>query len=161
MITGISSRPKSLLVFLNPCGGKKQAPKIYEKIVQPLFTLAEVKVDLITTEYANHARDFLVENGWRNYDGVVCVGGDGTFSEVVNGIIARVVKENNLDMNDSQCTIPLLDLKLGIIPAGSTDTVVYSLHGTGDVLTAAFHIVCGEHTPSYSSRVCDYVSYVI
>ncbi|XP_065210093.1 ceramide kinase [Planococcus citri] len=148
-IDSITNRPKSLLVFLNPCGGKKQAPKIYEKIVQPLFALAEIKVDLITTEYANHARDFLVDNGWKNYDGVVCVGGDGTFSEVVNGIIARIVKENNLDPNDPQCTIPsLLDLKLGIIPAGSTDTVVYSLHGTGDVLTAAFHVLCGDFIKS-------------
>lgn len=110
--------------------------------------MSDINVDLITTEYVNHARHFLVENGWKNYDGVVCVGGDGTFSEVVNGIVDRLAKENNLDTNDPQSTIPFSDVKIGIIPAGSTDTVVYSLHGTSDVQTAAFHVLCGRFSIS-------------
>ena len=41
-----SSRPKHLLVFVNPFGGKKRAPKVFEK-VRPFFDLAGITLDVI------------------------------------------------------------------------------------------------------------------
>ena len=41
-----SPRPKHLLVFVNPYGGKKKAPKVFEK-VRPLFDLANITLDVI------------------------------------------------------------------------------------------------------------------
>ena len=41
------NRPKRLLVFINPIGGRKLGRKIYTEQVQPLFELANIKVDLI------------------------------------------------------------------------------------------------------------------
>ena len=40
-------RPKKLLIFINPVGGRKQANKIYKEKVNPLFTLADIKQDVI------------------------------------------------------------------------------------------------------------------
>ena len=36
---------------------------------------------------------------------------------------------------------------MGVIPAGSTDTVCYSLHGCRDMPTAAIHIILGDRLP--------------
>ena len=41
------NRPKRLLVFINPVGGRKLGRKIYMEQVQPLFELANIKVDII------------------------------------------------------------------------------------------------------------------
>ena len=40
-------RPKSLLVFINPFGGKKKARKVYKDKVSPLFKLAGIDTDNI------------------------------------------------------------------------------------------------------------------
>lgn len=40
-------RPKRLLIFINPVGGKKLAGKIYKEKVQPLFDLANIKTEII------------------------------------------------------------------------------------------------------------------
>lgn len=40
-------RPKRLLVFINPVGGKKLAGKIYREKVQPLFELADINAEVI------------------------------------------------------------------------------------------------------------------
>lgn len=47
-----------------------------------------------------------------------------------------------IDMN----SIPKPSKPLGIIPAGSTDSIAYCLHGTTDIKTCIIHIVLGETT---------------
>lgn len=54
--------------------------------MKPLFDLAGVKCDVVVTERANHARDLLQTIDFERperIDGVVGVGGDGMFSELV------------------------------------------------------------------------------
>lgn len=41
-------RPRSLLVFVNPYGGKRRAPRVYEESVGPLFDLAKIKTHVIS-----------------------------------------------------------------------------------------------------------------
>ena len=41
------NRPKRLLVFINPVGGRKLGRKIYTEQVQPLLELANIKVEII------------------------------------------------------------------------------------------------------------------
>ena len=41
------NRPKKLLVFINPVGGRKQANRIFNEKVHPLFVLADIKQDII------------------------------------------------------------------------------------------------------------------
>lgn len=83
-----------------------------------------------------------------SFDGIACCGGDGTFSELFNGLIYRDIlikhsdEPSKIDINN----IPRPTKPLGIIPAGSTDTIAYCLHGTTDIKTCIIHIVLGQTT---------------
>lgn len=48
------------------------------------------------------------------------------------------------DFNNFDELPKILDTPLGIIPAGSTDTVAYCLNGTCDVCTIVLNIVLGQ-----------------
>lgn len=129
---------------MNPFSGRKRGLEIYEKFVEPLFRLISVRVTLVTTQRTNHSYDYIMENGWHNVDGIVSVGGDGTFLEMMNGVIARTAKKSNVDLDDSRVRIPPPAVRIGVIPAGSTDAIAYSLHGTADIQTAVIHIISGK-----------------
>lgn len=136
-------RPKSLLLFVNPFGGKQNAQKTYEKYAKPMFQLANIDVDVVVSQRPNQIRDIIYKQALSQYDGIVCVGGDGTFSELFNGILYREMKEHDLDpINPDYIPRPMIPI--GIIPAGSTDTVAFCLHGTTDVQTAVLHIILGQ-----------------
>jgi ceramide kinase len=76
----------------------------------------------------------------------VCIGGDGTFAELFNGLVARAARDQQVDLNDPNVLLPKPSIPVGVIPSGSTDTLAYSLHGTTDVETAVIHIVFGDST---------------
>ncbi|KAL3686138.1 hypothetical protein R1sor_004160 [Riccia sorocarpa] len=83
------SRPKNLLVLVNPYGGKKAGVKTWET-VSPLFVRARVNTRVIFTERAQHAYDLMAqstEEDLKSLDGVIVVGGDGLFNEVLNGLV--------------------------------------------------------------------------
>uniref|UniRef100_A0A8C5MSH0 Ceramide kinase n=1 Tax=Leptobrachium leishanense TaxID=445787 RepID=A0A8C5MSH0_9ANUR len=137
-------RPKHLLVYINPYGGKKKGKQIYERKVAPLFSLAGISTEVIVTEFANHARDNLYEVNLDKYDGILCVGGDGMFSEVLHGLIGRVQKDTAIDPNDPDVVLSPCDIRIGIIPAGSTDCVCFATVGVNDPVTSALHIILGD-----------------
>ena len=60
-------------------------------------------------------------------DLIVCIGGDGTFNEVVSGVIQSGVR-----------------VPIGYIPAGSTNDFANSLHLSKGIVKAAHDIVQGE-----------------
>jgi len=136
------NRPKNLLVFINPVGGKKLAEKIFKEKVAPYFDLGQIKQNIVVTQRMNYAKDFLDTEDISNYDGVVSVGGDGMFSEVMNGMIQYHNGRHRGKHNKEGKQIAI-----GIIPAGSTDTVSYCTCGTNDPVTAALHIVLGDRLP--------------
>ncbi|KAK0095273.1 hypothetical protein PV326_008794 [Microctonus aethiopoides] len=143
-LSNIVHRPRRIIVFVNPFGGKKRGKKIWEKDVQPLMRLAGIEMKTIITERAGHIRDYLLHSYLDDTEAIVCVGGDGTFAEVFNGLVLRTAKDHHIDANDSEVTLPPPRLSVGVIPSGSTDTVAYSLHGTTDVQTAVIHIIFGD-----------------
>uniref|UniRef100_A0AAV2ITN6 DAGKc domain-containing protein n=1 Tax=Knipowitschia caucasica TaxID=637954 RepID=A0AAV2ITN6_KNICA len=66
----LANRPKHLLVYINPFGGKKQGKWIYDQKVAPLFHKAHISTDVIVTERANHAREHLEKQAdLDQYDG--------------------------------------------------------------------------------------------
>ncbi|KAL0292495.1 UNVERIFIED_CONTAM: Ceramide kinase [Sesamum calycinum] len=84
-----AERPKNLLVFVHPKSGKGHGCRIWEAVA-PLFSQAKVKTKVIMTERAGHARDILVSITNKDlslYDGVVAVGGDGFFNEILNSLL--------------------------------------------------------------------------
>ena len=142
------SRPRKLLLFINPYGGKKNALSLYEKYAKPIFQLANVDVSVIITQRPNQIFDLVLQQHLDHFDGIISAGGDGTFSELFNGLIYRDILQGHPDEPSKidVDNIPKLTKPLGIIPAGSTDTIAYCLHGTTDIKTCIIHIVLGQTT---------------
>nr|XP_046259997.1 ceramide kinase-like protein isoform X2 [Scatophagus argus] len=139
LLTGFSSRPRYLKVFINPSSHKKEAVHIYREHVAPLFKMADVRTDITVTERKGHALSVMKECKLDEYDGVVCVGGDGSVAELCHAMVLRA----QLDADSPEKPVKPV-LPLGIIPAGSTDVVSCSVHGVRDPVTAALHIVLGH-----------------
>ncbi|XP_028992618.1 ceramide kinase-like protein isoform X2 [Betta splendens] len=139
LIAGFSSRPRYVKVFINPSSHKKEAVHIYREHVAPLFKMADVRTDITVTERKGHALSVMKECKLDEYDGVVCVGGDGFVAELCHALVLRAQLDANSPENPVKSSLPL-----GIIPAGSTDVVSCSVHGVRDPVTAALHIVLGH-----------------
>ncbi|CAH8275847.1 unnamed protein product [Arabidopsis lyrata] len=108
-------RPKKLLVFVNPFGGKKSARKIFQEEVKPLFEDANIQLEIQETKYQLHAKEIVRSMDVSKYDGIVCVSGDGILVEVVNGLLERA------DWKTA------LKLPIGMVPAGSGNGMIKSL----------------------------------
>ncbi|VFQ89541.1 unnamed protein product [Cuscuta campestris] len=74
-------RPKRLFIFVNPYGGKKSASKIFHDDVKPLLEDANIEYALQETRYQLHAKEVVHILDLSEYDGVVCVSGDGILVE--------------------------------------------------------------------------------
>lgn len=96
-----TGRPKRLLLFVNPYGGKKRALKIYDGTVKPIFQLAGIDASVVISQRSNQVRDFIMTQSLDYFDGIVCIGGDGTFSELFNGIIFRTFQDIGMHFNQS------------------------------------------------------------
>ncbi|KAL3652720.1 hypothetical protein CASFOL_002401 [Castilleja foliolosa] len=84
-----AKRPKSLLVFVHPRSGKGQGCRIWEAVA-PLFSRAKVKTKSNSDREGWTLRDVLASITNRVlslYDGVIAVGGDGFFNEILNGVL--------------------------------------------------------------------------
>lgn len=133
---------------MNPYGGKQNALSLYEKYAKPIFLLANIDVSVVITQRQNQIFDLVLQQNLELYDGIITCGGDGTFSELFNGIIYKDILKTNpneplmTDLNN----IPKPSKTLGIIPAGSTDSIAYCLHGTADIKTCIIQIVLGQTT---------------
>uniref|UniRef100_A0A1I7SAB0 DAGKc domain-containing protein n=1 Tax=Bursaphelenchus xylophilus TaxID=6326 RepID=A0A1I7SAB0_BURXY len=147
-LSELSERPKNIIVFINPYGGKGKAKQIYDKQVEPILELVGVNREVILTQRADHARDTIKELGidsWGSIDGVVSVGGDGLFNEVLYSSIIRTQSENGKDINDVNVDkLVTPRFRFGIIGAGSANSIVSSVHGVDDCPTAAVHIAIGS-----------------
>jgi len=97
---------------INPNSGKKEGFKIF-KSIKPILNDKKITYDLIETKHSGHAIKIATDLSIENYDGLIIVGGDGTFHEVVNGLMARI----------DQRKIPI-----GIIPGGSGNSFLYNLY---------------------------------
>ncbi|KAL9270965.1 Ceramide kinase-like protein [Drosera capensis] len=87
-------RPKSLLVFVHPLSGKQNGRRTWD-LVFPVFSRARVKTKVILTERAGHAFDVMTSMTnaeLKSYDGVIAVGGDGLFNEILNGLLSSRLK---------------------------------------------------------------------
>lgn len=77
---------RKCLIVYNPMSGKGISDDIIEKY-KIILEENGYEVDLLPTQYSNHAFDALQETG--NYDIVFSIGGDGTLNEVVSGNFKR------------------------------------------------------------------------
>ncbi|KAJ7401582.1 Ceramide kinase-like protein [Pitangus sulphuratus] len=143
ILNGFRNRPKTLKVFVNPSSHKREATHVYYEQVAPLFKLADIKTDVTVTEYEGHALSVLKECELQAFDGVVCVGGDGSVSEVAHGLLLRAQidagKDTDYVSNPVRALVPL-----GVIPAGTTNILAHTLYGIKHAVTATLHIIMGH-----------------
>ena len=134
---------KRQLLILNPCSGKKRANRALAEIVS-IFNRGGYDVTVYTTAARGDATQ-VAASRCREFDCVVCAGGDGTFNEVVSGVYAAGS-----------------DTPIGYIPAGSTNDFASSTHLSRNLLQAARDIVEGEPRTldlgSFNGRCFSYVA---
>ncbi len=83
---------KKILIFVNPKSGSGTSIKTWNNIVKNIFDEALINYDLIITEYANHAKQFILSESYDNliqYSNIVTIGGDGIVYEIINGLSNR------------------------------------------------------------------------
>ncbi|KAL8584580.1 hypothetical protein ACOMHN_002310 [Nucella lapillus] len=137
-------KPRKLLVIINPIGGKGTARQTFEKRVQPLFLLAGIELIVKVTERAKHAVEIAKTFDVSSVDGVIAVGGDGMYMEILHGLILRRQEEEGVDFDDPDATLCPPSVTVGIIPAGTGNGVSEWLNGVIDLDTATLNIIRGE-----------------
>ena len=133
---------KKMLFIMNPFAGQKRANR---QLSDLLLMFANAGYDVIThmTTGTGSAVE-AVERLAGEVELIVCCGGDGTFNETVSGLLKSGA-----------------DVKLGYIPAGSTNDFAASLKLSTNILQAAQDILEGEATPYDVGKFGDrYFSYV-
>ena len=134
---------KKMLFILNPCAGMRKANKVLTDIIA-CFNRAEYDVSVYVTAAHGEATE-LVASRAKEFDLIVCCGGDGTFNETVSGILQAGAKT-----------------PIGYIPAGSTNDFANSLGLATNPVVAAKRIAEGTPTAydvgSFGGRIFTYVA---
>ncbi len=118
---------EKLLLIVNPCSGQKKARRYLMDIVE-IFNRADFEVCVYITAAPGDAQAAVLRYAGQ-VQRVVCCGGDGTFNEVVSGLLK----------SGTQCP-------LGYIPAGSTNDFAASLKLPADLRKAALAAATGVPT---------------
>ncbi len=116
---------ENVLLIMNPYAGKKQAKPHLADIIE-LFG----KNGMMVTAHMTSAQGDAIKTAEQyagEFDKVICIGGDGTLNEVINGIL-----------NGGHKT------PIGYIPAGSTNDFATSLSIPKNIIKAAENIVNGK-----------------
>ena len=115
-----------MLIVANPCSGKGKARKCIGKIIN-WFSEAGFAITLSFTTCQGEASSLVGELAKDN-DFIVCVGGDGTVNEVINGMIENSIKK-----------------PIGYIPMGCTNDFASSLGISKNIKKTVKQII--EGTP--------------
>lgn len=119
---------KKMLLVVNPVSGKKLAKQYMMRMINR-FDQAGYNVTACCTQINKNAYD-IVKNRGREFDIVVCCGGDGTLKETVCGIMELG-----------------LDIPVGYLPMGSTNDFAHSMNIPTNVFEAVEAIINGEPKP--------------
>ncbi len=99
---------KRLLFIVNPYAGTKRIVRALPEVLQ-LFRQHDYETTIYMTAERTDATGIVAQRGG-DFDRIVCAGGDGTFNEVIAGVLSAGLK-----------------LPLGYIPCGSTNDFAASL----------------------------------
>ena len=133
---------KKMLFVMNPYAGTRKANRYLAEMLSIFNRAGYAVITHMTAGPGDGAA--VVEQMAPQMDLVVCCGGDGTFNEVINGVLRSGA-----------------DAPIGYIPAGSTNDFASSLHLSTNVLQAARDIMEGQPRPYDVGQFGDrYFSYV-
>ena len=132
-----------MLLIVNPCAGTKRITRFFSQIID-LFRQNGFETTVYMTNGRGDATDIVRERGG-DFDRIVCAGGDGTFNEVITGLLS------------TGFTTPL-----GYIPCGSTNDFATTLHLPKTIMEAATSAVAGQPCPldvgQFGGRYFSYVA---
>ena len=120
--------PKRIMLLVNPNAGKGGYKTSLTAVIEE-FCRGNYLPTVFFTRHSGHAPE-LVERYAADYDLVVCLGGDGTLSEVVTGMMNAHVKR-----------------PIGYIPYGTANDVARTLELSSHPTQAAKTIVKGNLFP--------------
>ena len=133
---------KRLLLILNPRSGKMTGKRHLANVVES-FCRADYEPLVYVTTGPGHATRLAKQHGGE-VDLVVCLGGDGTFNEVVSGLLSAGHKT-----------------QIGYIPCGSTNDFANSIGLKKTIPAATAAILNGEpHTYDVGRFDQRYFSYI-
>ena len=120
---------KKVLMIVNPCSGRNKTRNAY-KDIDALFLNNCYTPTVFTTTGKGRATEIALKHA-SDYDLIVCRGGDGTFSEMLNGLMQLQ-------------NIP----PIGYIPSGTTNELAAALGISTDAKAAAEIILHNESLPN-------------
>ncbi|AGO11937.1 AaceriAGR256Wp [[Ashbya] aceris (nom. inval.)] len=125
-----TKRNKSILVIINPYGGKGKAHKLYVTKAKPILVASDCHLDVVETKYTSHASEIAATVDINKYDVIACASGDGIPHEVLNGLFGRpdrVAAFNKIAITQ--------------LPCGSGNAMSISCHGTSNPSYASLSLV--------------------
>lgn len=123
-------RQRSILIIINPFGGKGKAKKLFMSKCKPILLASNCSIDTAYTKYAQHAIDIAREVDIDKYDTIACASGDGIPYEVINGLFQRPDRAEAFNK-----------LAVTQLPCGSGNAMSVSCHWTNNPSYAALCLV--------------------
>ena len=117
---------KKAFVVINPKAGKSRSKTILFDITDELCK-NDYQVTSFITQYKDHAKELAIKAADEKYDLLIVSGGDGTLSEVTEGVVT------------AKSVIPI-----GYIPAGSTNDFAVSAGISSNVKKAVKDVIEGK-----------------
>lgn len=119
-----------LLLLVNKKSGKEIIERYVPKIIEE-FQKNNFEVDLEYTKVTNNATQ-IIKNYDKDFDIVVCCGGDGTLNQTISGL---------MEINKK--------VSVGFIPLGTANDFAKNFNITDDILNLPYNIL------SYKPKKCD------
>ena len=144
---------KKMLFIYNPHAGKGVIKNKLSDVIE-IFSQADYEVMVYPTRKSKDAKNITIEKG-KDFDYIVCSGGDGTLNELTSGIME--LKKGFLQEGISVERLPIC----GYLPTGTVNDFASSLKIPKDIVKAAEIVVNGENFPyDIGSLNNDYFNYV-
>ena len=128
----VPKKRKRILLIVNPVSGKGNADMLIENYCIPILLAAGIVVEKRVTKAPRHATEMMQQIDLSDYDTVLSAGGDGTFHEIVQGLLLRDDWKSCVD-----------SVNLMQVPCGSGNALAAS-SGVWDVATAAYVAIKGR-----------------
>lgn len=133
----------SWFVIINPTSGngagKRQWPRI-----KTLLDVHKFSFEFVFTEYKNHS-ELLIENAVnQGFKHVICIGGDGTIHNIVNGIMKRPKSLSS-------------QISLGVIPLGTGNDWIKS-HSIPNDIEKAILVIKNQNLKQQDIGRIDFIS---
>lgn len=113
-------------VIINPTSGNGSSKKKWPKILK-LLIANNFEIEFKFTQHANHSVEIIQSAVFQGYRKFICVGGDGTLHNIVNGIMIQNI-------------VPSNQIRVGVIPIGTGNDWVKT-HGISNNIEKAIQTI--------------------